>query len=174
MSSPRRRVAEASAATRTHPCHQLRQRERLDQIVGGAGFKAGDTILHLASGREHDHRQRGLCGAQRLQDLETSPAREHQVQDDHVEALTQRGALSGDSIQLDRDGEALRLQPALDEVHDPGLVLDQQDTCRARSARGPRRLLGLLLHAISIDGQDFLVAQSTHSMSFLMVRLPIA
>ena len=42
---------------RLHPRHEFRRRERLDQIIVGAGGKAAHAVAFLAARRQHDDRQ---------------------------------------------------------------------------------------------------------------------
>ena len=90
---------------RADPRGELAQRERLGQVVDGAGVEPGDAMLDLAAGREHDHRQRRLGVAQRRQHLEPAAAREHHVEHDQIDVLAQRLLGAGDAVERRGDVE---------------------------------------------------------------------
>jgi hypothetical protein len=48
-------VRGGTAQDRLHPHHELAGRERLDDVVVGAQFEAGDPIRLLTSGGNEDH-----------------------------------------------------------------------------------------------------------------------
>jgi hypothetical protein len=61
----------AAPRERAQPCAQLRERERLGQIVVGAAIEAADPILHSDAGGQHQHRCPDARGPQPATDLES-------------------------------------------------------------------------------------------------------
>ena len=49
-------VASAPAQQRAHARHQLAQRERLDEVVVGAGVEAGDAVVDRVARGQHQDR----------------------------------------------------------------------------------------------------------------------
>ncbi len=121
----RRRLRE-HAQLGANASHELGEGEGLDQIVDRARVQARDAVLDLPAGGEHDHRHGRFGGAHRGQDLQARAPRKHQVEHDRIEAAAEREPLTLASVERGVHREALGLQPPLDEVHDPRLVLDQQ------------------------------------------------
>jgi hypothetical protein len=72
--------------TGLHPCQQFRHRERLDDVIVGAGRKTPDPLAFLAARGQHDDRQ--LPGfrprPQPPAQLDSGQAREHPVEYDQV------------------------------------------------------------------------------------------
>ena len=56
--------ARADAQVSAHAREQLRQRERLDEVVDRSGVKPRDPVLDFAARGEHDHGQRRLLAMQ--------------------------------------------------------------------------------------------------------------
>jgi hypothetical protein len=142
-------VVAVSAATRicARAREQLGERERLHQIVDGARVQAGDAILDLTTSGEDDHRQLRLEIAQFGEHLHAADPGEHQIEHNYVKALAQRSSLALDAVECRLDGEPLGLEPSLQEVDDPRLVLHQQDR---RRQRWVRCRLGQIGHRIRI------------------------
>ena len=82
---------------------ELAQRERLDEVVVGAGVEAVDAVVDRVARGEHEHRGAVAGGAQPAADLEAVDARHHDVEHDRVD-----GAL-GERVE--------RLLAVLGEVH---------------------------------------------------------
>src|SRR5690606_9346804 len=75
-----------TATERADPSGQLRERERLGQVVVGAQGEAGHPVLDRATGSEHDHAGE-LAGSDHLPaQLVTRHARQVPVEHDHVVA----------------------------------------------------------------------------------------
>ena len=77
-----------------HPRQQFRHRERLDDVIVGAGCKAPDPLAFLAARGQHDDRQLLGLGArpQAAAQLDPRQARQHPVEHDQVgNALLQSG-----------------------------------------------------------------------------------
>ena len=102
--------------------------ERLGHVVVRAAAQAGDDVVLLALGGEHDHRQRagGLLLAHRPADLDAVAAGQHQVEHHGVEPLAAeqlQGLLAGVGAG---DVEAGADQVVADQLLDVGVVLDDE------------------------------------------------
>ena len=84
-------------------------------------------MLDLAARCQHDHRQHRFRVAQRCEHLEPAAPGQHHVEDDEVDVLVQRLLGSRGAVERRGDLESVCLQPALEEVDDPRLVLDHED-----------------------------------------------
>ena len=108
--------------------HQLGGRERLGDIVVGAGVEPAHPVALLAARRQHDDRQvggRGLA-AQLAADLDARHQRQHPVEQDEVgHVLLDRGqrllAVIGH-----RDAKARLLEVVAQQFDQRRLVLDDQ------------------------------------------------
>ena len=65
---------------------ELLQRERLDQVVVGAGVQPGDAVVHRVAGGEHQHRRAVARVAQAAADLQAVDAGHRDVEHDRVVA----------------------------------------------------------------------------------------
>ncbi len=70
---------------------QLRERERLGEIVVAAGLEAADAIVDRAEGAQDQHRRGQTRAPQLLNDRQPVDVRQHPVGDDQVE-LAREGA----------------------------------------------------------------------------------
>jgi len=75
------------AHQRAYAGHQLRHRERFNEIIVGAGIQAPKTIVQAVARRQNQHRHRPLLRPHLVEPLEPTPPRQHQVEDDGVEDL---------------------------------------------------------------------------------------
>jgi hypothetical protein len=73
-----------AAGQRPHPGQQFVQRERLGEIVVGAGVQAADLVEHGVAGGEHEHRHPAAAGADLPAHLEAVRRRDHRVEHHHV------------------------------------------------------------------------------------------
>ena len=119
-----------------NPRRQLVEGERLGHVVRGAGVQGGDLVGHLAAGGQHDHRQRGLALADRVEHAHAVLPREHHVEDHQVHVAAERAALALLAVGSAVHDVALGLEAAAYEIRYRGLVFDNQD------AQGPL-MLGL-------------------------------
>ena len=115
------------AQLRPDPGRELAQRERLAEVVDGAGLEAPDPILHLAEGGEDDHRELGAGRPQLGQDGVAVELGQQQVEHDQVDGLGERQLEPPAPVGGGAHGESVGPEPPLDEVGDPRLVLDRQD-----------------------------------------------
>ena len=123
---------------RAEPGEQLVERERLGEVVVGAGIQARDAVGDLVAGRQHEDRGAALARPQPPAHGEAVEDRHHDVEDDHVR-LAQRDRLEGlravvhrlDVVALDAEGEDERLAHAAVVLgdEDPGARLVR---CHAR------------------------------------------
>jgi hypothetical protein len=73
------------------PGEEFVERERLGEVVVGAGVQAGDAIGDLAAGGQHEHRDPVPGSPQPLADGDTVQAGQHHVEHDRVETAGRRG-----------------------------------------------------------------------------------
>ena len=114
---------------------QLGDRERLDEVVVGAGLQAGDAVLDLVARGQHADGHVDAVAAQLAHHADAvEPGHRHVEHDDRRRALRD----GGERLQAVRGGghgEALEAQRALEGLPDGGLVVDDEDQ---RFAYGPR------------------------------------
>ena len=120
-------ACDADAQLGADAGRELAQRERLRQVVDRAGVEAADAILDLPAGGEHDHRQRRLGVVDQLEHLEAAASRQHHVEHDEVDCVPERLVGAGGAVERGVDLEAMRAEPAFQEVDDSRLVLDDED-----------------------------------------------
>ena len=63
---------------------ELIERERLHEVVVGAGVEAGDAIAHLVAGRQHQHGRVVAARAEAPAHFEPVGARHQHVEDDRI------------------------------------------------------------------------------------------
>ena len=126
------------------PREQFPECERLGQVVAGAQVEAGDHVIRLGQGREHDHRQRLVALADRLEHLQPTELGEEDVEQDQREVL--RACQRQTLIAVVRAGDrvAVGLEPALHELGDRALVFDHQDAHRGNARWEPQGSRDLL------------------------------
>src|SRR5512139_1513953 len=118
-----------------------RERERLGQVVVGAGVE-GLRLVVLAVLRRQDQDRRPVPPLpEHAADLEPVPAGEHQIQDQQVVAVLGGFPQTVLAVEGHVDGEALGVEPALHRRRDLRVVLDQEDlhgaSLRKRQAAPP-------------------------------------
>ena len=128
--------AGRSAEQGPDPGDEHRERERLGEVVVGAGVERLGLVEVAVLGREHQDRGPDAGGPEVGADLEAVAAGQHDVEHDQVE-----GALGGppqavEAVSGDLDAEALGFQAPLDGGGDLGVVLHQQQLHR-RHGRTP-------------------------------------
>ena len=79
-------AAGRAAQERAQPREQLLERERLDQVVVGAGVEPGDAVVDLVAGGQHQDRRRVPLAAERAAGLEPVHDRHQHVEHDRVDA----------------------------------------------------------------------------------------
>ena len=134
-------VLARAAQQRAHAREQLAQRERLDEVVVGAGVQPGDAVVDLFARGQHQHRRAVAALAQAPADLQAVDVRHRDVEDHGLvgrrsEALERLASVHGlgDLVVLQRERPRQR-------ALDGGLVVDDQYACVARplSEHPPRR-----------------------------------
>jgi hypothetical protein len=101
-----RRNRQRAPAQRIDPRQQLSSAKRLGHVVVRPGAQAPNLLLFGAARGEHQHRQMGTCQTELAADLDPVPARQHEVQDDEVEVLTDRPRLGRASVAFGLHGVA--------------------------------------------------------------------
>ena len=122
-------VVTRTPQERAHARKQLAQRERLDEVVVGAGVEAGDAVVDPFAGGQHQHRRAVAAVAQAPTDLEPVDVGHRHVEDhdlvgrgaEALECLAPVGGLC--------DVVALELQRPRQRGLDGGLVVDDQNSC---------------------------------------------
>ena len=82
-----RRRTTVAAQDGLDPRKELRARERLGDVVVGADLEAHHPVDLLALGGEDDDRGIDALAAQRAQHLDAAHPRQHDVEEDEVQAL---------------------------------------------------------------------------------------
>jgi hypothetical protein len=118
---------------------ELAEAEGLGDVVVRAELEAADHVDVLRAGREEDHRRGRALGAEALEEREAVLARQHDVEEDEVEAA--RGRAEEDVARGLRRADALGLEALVAEVEaDPvrhrALVLDDQNASFGRAGHG--------------------------------------
>jgi len=118
----------ATAKQGANPREQLRQREWLDQVIVGTQVEAEHAIVHAVTGGQNQDWRLDVPLPQRLQDFESAPTWQHQVQDDEVEHLRIRAKEPVFTSRRHDDVVVLRLQRRREDLREFSLVFDDQDT----------------------------------------------
>ncbi len=108
--------------------HQFARVERFGQVIVGTHFQADDAVDVVALGGQHDDRDRVLRPAQAPAHRQTVFARHHQVEHDQVEALAREQFVHGGGVLGDVNAEALLGQVAVEQVAQPQVVIDHEDS----------------------------------------------
>ena len=156
--------AVQAAEDRVDARDQLADRERLGDVVVGAGVEAPDLVGLLRTRGQHDDRQDWLLGADLLAHREAVHVGQHQVQQHQIRRaiLRQLHTLAPEAAR--HDLEPLELQRVAQAAHQIRLVLDDQHAPGAQRAspirsRPVRRSFAprhwqLELHARDIAGRN--------------------
>ena len=108
-------------------CEQLGERERLRQVVVGAGVEAGDAVVDRIPRGEHEHGHPDAGVAQRAARLVAVEPGQHHVEDDRVVRMRLRHPERVLAGRRDVGAVALLDEPAPDQSRHLHLVLDDQD-----------------------------------------------
>jgi hypothetical protein len=111
---------------RAQPREQLRERERLGQVVVGALVEAAHAVGHPIAGGEHDDRDPDPRLAEPAADLEPVHVRQPHVEDDGVELDRPRERDSLLASNGDVDDDPLAAQGAADGRAHAHVVLHEQ------------------------------------------------
>ena len=115
-----------AAQERANPREQLRQRERLHQIIVRSAIQSKDSILDAAARRENEHRCLDVPLSERLENLEPAAAREHQIEHHQVEQLGVRAVEPVLTGGRDDDVVVLGLQCGRQHLRQLPFVLHDQ------------------------------------------------
>jgi hypothetical protein len=127
-------VARRAPEQRAQPSEELRQGERLGEIVVRAGIEAGDTAVHLRARREHQHGHRVGAGAQPAADLEAvDPGHQH-IQDDRVRSRRAHSTQRHLAVLRELDVVSLELEGPPQRLANGALVVHDQDLHRPHCA----------------------------------------
>ena len=119
-------IARAEALVR-RPREQFLEGERLGDVVVGPRPQRLHLGVHGVLGRQHEHRRLHPAMAQRPQHLLPAPPRQAEIEDQQVVGLGARERLPRLPITDEVHRPTLLLEPALDELADRRVVLDDQD-----------------------------------------------
>jgi hypothetical protein len=119
-------LGPAAAQERPQPGQQLREGERLDQVIFGPGVQAGDPVLDGVPGREDQHGLRVPGRPQVGENLEAVSPGQEQVQHQAVEGLGDRQLVALLAGGRRHDLVALGLQAAPEAAEDFALVFHDQ------------------------------------------------
>ena len=89
-----RAAAGSPAQQRPYPGQQLLVRERLDQIVVGAGVEPAHPVGGRVARGEHEHQRVGASARRRSQTARPSRPGQHQVEHDEVGRRARRASSS--------------------------------------------------------------------------------
>ena len=119
--------AAAAAQQRAQPRAQLLERERLDQVVVGAGVEAVDAVRDGVARGQHQHRRAVAGGAQPAADLEPVGLGHQHVEHDRVRRLVGERVERLAAVGGELDPVAVHAQRAIERVADRGLVVHHED-----------------------------------------------
>lgn len=122
----RRDRAGAAAAQRPDAGHQLRELERLAQVVVGAEVEPGDPVLHGTGGGEHQDPGPGAGGDEPARHVVAVHPRQVAVQDDDVVVVQPQVGEGGVTAVHRVDGEPGPPQSGGDQLRQDLLVLGDQ------------------------------------------------
>ena len=83
----RGKVLAAAPCQRTNPGQQLLHGEGFGQVVVGAGVQAGNAVIHLGPGGQHQNRRHDIHGTKVLQYLNSVFFRHHDIEDNNIVAV---------------------------------------------------------------------------------------
>ena len=119
-------VGLGAAQQRAHPGQQFFQRERLGQIVVGAGIEAGDPLGHRVAGGEHQDGQVVAGAAELTAHLEAVQPRHHHVEHDRVGPIVGDQIERFDAVLGQRDGVAVEGKRAAQRLAHRAIVVNDK------------------------------------------------
>ena len=141
-----RRRRRGTSQQRAHAREQLRIRERLDQVVVGAGIETTHPVGRAATGGQHQNGQAAVR-AQLPAHLQPVDAGHHQVEHHQVGPVYPGSIERRRPAEGDIDVVAFRTEDALDGGGDHRVVVHDQDP-PGRRAHDPYILLALSKDAV--------------------------
>ena len=118
----------AAAQEGTYSRQELGQRERFDHVVVGAKIQPAHTIVDAVPRGQNQHWRLDVTVAERLQNLESAAAGQHQIEYDQVE---DRGVRLEEPLftrGCHDDLVVLRLQRRRERLRELPLILDHQES----------------------------------------------
>src|SRR2546421_2079068 len=122
-----RALGRAPAQQRPQPGQQLRERERLDQVVVGAGVQAADPVTDRIPGGEHQDRYPAAARPQRAAHLYPVHPRHHHVEQHRVVVVVAGAEQRFLAVVGDVDGVPFALQAATQRPDQLDLVVYDQN-----------------------------------------------
>ena len=122
-----RPLRAAPPQQRLEPRGQLGDRERLDEVVVGAGLQPGHAVLDLVARGQHADGDVDAVAAQPLDDADAVEAGHHHVEHDHRGRVLRDGRQCLEAVGGGGHGKALEAERALEGLPDGGLVVDDED-----------------------------------------------
>jgi hypothetical protein len=132
----RRPLDRSAAGERAQPRDELRERERLGQVVVGAAVQAAHAVLDGVPRREHQHRGPHAAPAEAPAGLEAVHPREHHVEHERVVVRGPDRAQRLLAVGRDVDHEPFEAQAAPDRRRHPHVVLDHEHPHSSNHPRG--------------------------------------
>ena len=115
---------------------ELLVRERLDEVVVGAGVEARDAVVDGVSGGEHQDRELAAVLPEPARDVEAGHVREPDVEDHGLDARRRVGQLQRRlAVGRDLHHVAVVLEQAAEDALETRVVLDEQQVHRADLVR---------------------------------------
>ena len=137
----RRRSARRAAPQQgPDPGQQLLALEGLDQVIIGTAVEAGDAVLGLGAGGQHQNRYVAI-GAKLLADLDTVEPRQAEIEDDKVWDEAGGDVERIYSVRRGPHLIALIAQRAAQDIGDVGVILDHENAAAGGIAVGQHALM---------------------------------
>src|SRR6266550_1762833 len=115
----------AAPGKRSNSRDQLAEREGLGEIVVSANFQTGHAVVHRVARGEHQYGCRDLTLSQLAAEIESAAARQHDVENDDVEAAEHRLHFPVGVVRDRNDLNASLREPGLDDGRKTWVVLDK-------------------------------------------------
>ncbi|MNJ36677.1 hypothetical protein D3C77_314740 [compost metagenome] len=121
-------LGRAAAATQqaAHPCQQLGEGKRLDQVIIGAQLQAMHAVFYGIAGGEEQHRHLTASCAYGLENLPAIAAGQHHIEDQQVVVAGQGQVLAGIAVGGQLRGKACFTEALAQVLAGLGLVFDDQ------------------------------------------------
>ena len=141
-----------AAQQRPQPGQQLRDLERLGQVVLRARVEALDPVVQRAARREHEDGRENPAGPQPGDQVDALDPGQAAIDEQHLVPARQPRVQAGLPVGGDLDGEPLPGQQLVEQLRQPAIVLDHEDPRRqdSRDVAIGRLGCGLGSHAPSV------------------------
>ena len=121
-------VLEASPTERTDPGAEFIHAERLGEVVIRPPIEAGDAILHIVEGGQHQDRAGEAPSPQGGTDRKAVDTRQDHIEDDKLVRVGRHPVESVPTVTHEIDSVAIRRQDGLDRIGDGRFIFDDQDS----------------------------------------------